>query len=210
MKLSDREELRRRVEDLHRDHPDWYAKQIEAELGSRAPVAYGNWVEETPEPESRLRSIQRWRGGGLAIPTGPLTGTAFPYVWPIGERQREGFDPGFVPSKVPRLGSWRLFLHNCGPEVARDVRVTLDGHPVAYSPSLPTGRFSEIGWSKVEELRRAALTENAALEGDHELLVEFVIGKGMKEARLKGTLRFDPSQGWREFRAGDDRTSEIE
>jgi hypothetical protein len=210
MNRDEREELRHRVEDLHRDHPDWYARQIEAELASRSPVAYGSWVDETKGLAARLRSIQRWRGGGGGAFRGPLTGGTFPFVWPMGERQRQELEPTFQPSRVPRRGSSRLFLYNCGPEVVRDVRISLDGAPIGYAPALPVGRFSEIVWMKVSELRLASLSEGADTPSEHALSVDFVVGKGMHEARLQGTLVLDPSQGWRIFQAGESRSSEIE
>jgi hypothetical protein len=207
---AEREELRHRVEDLHRDHPDWIARQIEEELASRSPLAYGSWVDETRELDSRLRSVQRWRGGGGGPLAGPLTGGTFPFVWPMGERQRQELEPSYKPSRVPRTGSSRLFLYNCGPEVVRDVRISLDGAPIGYAPALPVGRFCEIAWMKVPELRQAPLSERAARPSEHALGVDFVVGKGLHEARLQGTLVLDPNQGWRMFQAGESRSSEIE
>ncbi len=80
---AEREELRRRVEDLHRDHPDWAAREIEAGLKDRAPVAYGNWRDETPSEDSRLRAIQRWRSGGRWAANGSILRVPFPYAWPV-------------------------------------------------------------------------------------------------------------------------------
>ncbi|HYK94183.1 MAG TPA: hypothetical protein VEY07_09140 [Thermoplasmata archaeon] len=210
MPRQSRVELEQAVQRVEREHPDWEARRIERELESRVPVAYGAWRQDTPVLRSRLRQVQRWRTGARGRDAGRWSVHLFPYLWPVGERQRKEVDPTFSPSPVVASGSWRIFLYNCGPEVVRDVRVAVDGTPLDYSPSILTGRFSEIHWQRRESLRSNALLASEGDASNHELTVEFVIAKGTREARLAGTLLLDPVQGWVHFSGRDGRAREIE
>lgn len=210
MPRQTRSDLELAVQRLEREHPDWPARRLERELEGRAPVAYGQWREETPVLRSRLRQVQRWRTGAKGRETGRGPVHLFPYLWPVGERQRKEVDPTFSPSPVVASGSWRIFLYNCGPEVVRDVRVIVDGSALDYSPSILTGRFAEIHWQRQEGLRSSALIAQPGEPSGHELNVEFVIQKGTREARLSGTLFLDPLQGWVHFAGHDGRAREIE
>ena len=134
----------------------------------------------------------------------------FPYLWPVGERQRKEVDPAFSPSPVVASGSWRIFLYNCGPEVVRDVRVFVDQQPLDYAPSILTGRFSEVHWQKRESMRASALLAERGEPSRHDLRVEFVIARGTREAALVGELVLDPLQGWVHFEGRDGRRREIE
>ena len=210
MTRQDRQELEHQVQRIERSHPDWTASRVEKELESLAPVAYGTWRADTPLARSRLRQVQRWRGGSRGRDAGRGPVHLFPYLWPVGERQRKEVDPAFTPSPVVAAGSWRIFLYNCGPEVVRDVRVFVDGQPLDYAPSIVTGRFSEIHWQREQRVRATALRLESAEPSRHDLRVEFVIARGTREARLVGELLLDPQQGWVHFDGQDGRSREIE
>ncbi len=209
MARQERAELEREVQRLEREHPKWRAAEIEHELATRAPVAYGSWKAETPNRRSRLRQVQRWRSGARGRDPGRGARALFPYLWPVGERQRKEVDPDFAPSPLVSAGSWRVFLYNCGPEVVRDVRVYLDRVPLDYAPSILTGRYQEVHWQRHESIRGSLLQE-AAAPSRHPLRVEFVVAKGTRQAVLEGTLLLDPSQGWVHFEGRDGRRREVE
>ena len=134
----------------------------------------------------------------------------FPYLWPIGERQRREVDPSFAPSPVVASGSWRIFLYNCGPEVVRDVRVFLDKSPLDYSPSILTGHFTEVHWQRQEEVKASTMALDGSSLSRHELRVEFVIARGTRQSQLVGDLILHPSQGWVHFAGKDGRSREVE
>src|SRR5580658_3876537 len=125
MRRQSREELERIVQAIERRNPGWTARQLEGSMGETAPVAYGEWLAETPNGRSRLRAIQRWRTGARGRDAGKGEVHLFPYVWPVGDRQRQELDPNWTTSTRNLTGSWRLFLYNCAPEVLRDVRIYL-------------------------------------------------------------------------------------
>lgn len=208
VKRQDREELERLVQRVEVDHPGWNARAIEGELARLAPVAYGNWKDETSVERSRLRAIQRWRVGAKGRDAGKGAHLLFPYVWPVGERQRKEVDPTYEAANTVVSGSWRIFLYNCSPDVVRDVRVFLDGSEVDYAPSIPTGRFSEVHWQRVDPIRAELLSEGNALR--HALRAEFVIARGTRLARIEGQMTLDPRQGWTFFGSRDGRQREIE
>lgn len=210
MLRQEREELERQVLRLERSHPDWSAAQMESELESLVPVAFGSWKAETPLRRSRLRAVQRWRRGSRGRDAGRGVQHLFPYLWPVGEQQRREVDPNFAPSTVVSAGSWRVFLYNCGPEVVRDVRVTLDDRPLDYSPSILTGRFSEVHWQRLESLRTGSGLGESGASSQHRLRVEFVIARGTRQAELVGELTLDPLQGWVHFTGRDGRARELE
>ena len=197
------------MQSLERDDPKRSAAAVEKELAERNPVAYGAWKEETPTLRSRLRSIQRWRSGGRGR-SGGTVAHLFPYLWPVGERQRKEVEPEFAASTVLAAGSWRIFLYNCSPEVVRDVRVTLDKTEIDYSPSLPMGRFLEVHWQRIEEIRAACLRQDSESTYAHRLNAEFVIARGTKLARVGGELTLDVQQGWVYFGSDDGRRRELE
>lgn len=211
MLRQEREQLEHEVQQLERSRPDASAAQLEADLQLRAPVAYESWRAETPVLRSRLRAVQRWRRGARGRDAGRGAVHLFPYLWPIGERQRREVDPGFAPSPVVASGSWRIFLYNCGPEVVRDVRVFLDQSPLDYAPSILTGHFTEIHWQREESVKAATMM---MMDGSnlsrHELRVEFVIAKGTRQSQLVGSLTLHPSQGWVHFAGTDGRAREVE
>ncbi len=209
MPRQTRSELESDVQRLEREHPRWTASQIERELATRSPVAYEAWRTETPVLRSRLRQVQRWRTGARGRAAGLGVRHLFPYLWPVGERQRKEVDPGFSPSPVVVAGSWRIFLYNCGPEVVRDVRVFLDGGPIDYAPSVLTGRYQEVHWQRHEGIRSSLLQE-AGEPTRHPLRVEFVLARGTRQAALEGDLLLDPQQGWVHFAGRDGRQREIE
>jgi hypothetical protein len=208
MGRAERRTLERLVQDLDRDHPDWSSREIEGELRERSAVDYGNWADLTPNEASRLRAIQRWRGAGAPALAARQAAVRFPYLWPLGERQRHELEPAYAPASRLTTGSWRVFLYNCSPEILREVHVVLDRTKVVYSPFLAVGRFSEVHWQRVGQIKVAAMTEGSVSR--HDFSVRFVVAKGTKEARLDGTLLLDGRQGWIEFDAGDGRNREIE
>jgi hypothetical protein len=204
-----RTELERMVQSLERADPNRNAAAVERELSERAPVAYGVWKDETPELRSRLRAIQRWRSGGRGR-SGGTPAHLFPYLWPVGERQRKEVEPEFSASPVLASGSWRVFLYNCSPEVVRDVRISLDTTEVDYAPSLLVGRFTEVHWQRIEAIRAACLRQDGDSQSVHELQAEFVIARGTKVARIAGELTLDIHQGWVHFGSADGRRRELE
>ena len=210
MNRTDRRLLAQQTQALDREHPEWNARELDAELAMRAPVAYGSWAESTPELASRRRSIQRWRGpeGSGAAPR--AAGLLFPYLWPVGERQRHELEPGYVPSSRLSAGSWRIFLYNCSPETVREIHVTLDRAVVGYSPFLLPGRFTELLWQRVPAIKEVALADVEPRLSDHPLRVLFVLARGTREGRLEGTLRLRNDQGWAEFDGGGGRRKELE
>ncbi|HTT34341.1 MAG TPA: hypothetical protein VMH78_00500 [Thermoplasmata archaeon] len=210
MLRHEREELEHRVQQLERTNPTYSAAQIERSLAEVVPVAYEAWKAETPVARSRFRAIQRWRRGARGRDAGRGAIHLFPYLWPVGERQRKEVDPVFAPSPVVSAGSWRLFLYNCGPEVVRDVRVFLDGTAVDYAPSILTGRFAEVHWQRLERVKSAALLGEDGGPTRYPLRVEFVIAKGTRQARLDGEIALDPQQGWVHFAGRDGRAREVE
>lgn len=210
MMRQEREQLEHEVQQLERARPQASAAELEEELKVRAPVAYESWRAETPVARSRLRAIQRWRRGARGRDAGKGAVHLFPYLWPIGERQRREVDPGFSPSPVVASGSWRIFLYNCGPEVVRDVRVFLDRAPLDYAPSILTGHFTEVHWQRQEAVKAATMLVDGSSPTDHELRVEFVIARGTRQSQLVGQLTLHPSQGWVHFTGHDGRAREVE
>lgn len=210
MKRQDREELERLVQSLERKNPNWPASRLETAIAESAPIAYGAWKEETPNLRSRLRAVQRWRTGSRGREAGRGVIHLFPYVWPVGDHQRQELDPGWSVSSRVASGSWRLFLYNCAPEVVRDVRISLDGEEIDYAPSILVGRFAEIHWQKLEAIRTETLATPGSGGQRHRLEAEFVIAKGTRQARIQGEILLDPSQGWTYFSSRDGRKREIE
>ncbi|HTT25999.1 MAG TPA: hypothetical protein VMH90_03430 [Thermoplasmata archaeon] len=210
MKRQSREELERIAQSLERKNGQWSASEIERAIRDVAPVAYGEWTEETPNRRSRLRSVQRWRTGARGRDAGKGAAHLFPYVWPVGDRQRQELDPSWTTSTRNLTGSWRLFLYNCAPEVVRDVRIYLDGEEVDYAPSILVGRFAEVHWQRIEAVRAETLQGDGAPPAEHLLSAEFVIAKGTRHAAIGGRLRLDPGQGWSFFASRDGRRREIE
>lgn len=210
MLRQEREQLEHEVQQLERARPGASAAELEAELAVRSPVAYESWKTETPVVRSRLRAVQRWRRGARGRDAGKGAVHLFPYLWPIGERQRREVDPGFAPSPVVASGSWRIFLYNCGPEVVRDVRVFLDRAPLDYAPSILTGHFAEVHWQRQESVKAATMAFDASRPSEHELRVEFVVARGTRQSQLVGTLTLHPSQGWLHFAGRDGRAREVE
>ncbi len=210
MPRQTRRELEEQVQRVDREHPTWSAAEVERELERRAAIAYGQWKDETPILRSRLRQVQRWRTGARGRNAGRPTRSLFPYLWPVGERQRKEVDPGFSASPVVASGSWRVFLYNCGPEVVRDVRVFLDGVSLDYAPSILTGRFAEVHWQREGRLRATTLMGDSAGPSRHALRVEFVVARGTRQAELAGDLLLHPLQGWVHFEGKDGRSRELE
>ncbi len=205
-----RRELEEQVQRVEREHPNWSAAEVERELERRAAVASGQWKDETPILRSRLRQVQRWRTGARGPNAGRSTRSLFPYLWPVGERQRKEVDPGFSASPVVASGSWRVFLYNCGPEVVRDVRILLDRSPLDYTPSILTGRFAEVHWQRVDAIRAQCLAGEGGEVYRHSFRVEFVINRGTRQAYIEGELSLDSLQGWVRFEGRDGRAREIE
>jgi hypothetical protein len=211
MKRREREELERRVQELERKDPKAAASALEKELEQQAPLAYGSWKEETPVLRSRLRSVQRWRSGTRGRDAGKGIRHLFPYVWPIGDRQRKDVDSAHQVSPVVATGSWRIFLYNCGPEVVRDVRIYLDQVDLDYAPSILTGRFAEVHWQRIDAIRdRCLSTDEADQASRHLLRVDFVVNKGLRQAHVEGELILHSLQGWTQFDGRDGRAREIE
>jgi hypothetical protein len=210
MARSDRAELERIVQGLDRQHPEWSATQLERELAERAAVSYGNWKDDTPNLDSRLRQVQRWRtgfrGGGKAARS-PL---AYTFVWPMGEKQRQGVDPTFSARPALRRASHRIFLHNCSAETLREVRARIDGVEVAYDPALGPRGFAELHWTRNRRIREGLLQSREPQTVQHALEVEFAVANGTKRASLKGDLRLETEDGWVAFRASDRSEKEIE
>ncbi len=210
VKRQERLELERAVQDLERRLPKASASDLERELERSAPIAYGSWREETPVVRSRLRAVQRWRSGARGRDAGKSPIHLFPYVWPVGDRQRKEVDDEYQISALVASGSWRLFLYNCGPEVIRDVRVFLDRTALDYAPSVLTGRFQEIHWQRIDAIKSECLNIDGPRQSRHPLRVEFVISRGTRHARLEGDLHLDTVQGWIHFEGRDGRGREIE
>jgi hypothetical protein len=210
MKRQSREELERIVQTLERRNSGWSARQLEDGVKETGPLAYEEWVAETPNRRSRLRAVQRWRTGARGREAGKAAVHLFPYVWPVGDRQRQELDPTWTTSARALSGSWRLFLYNCAPEVLRDVRISLDGEEIDYSPSILVGRFAEVHWQRIDTLRSETLQGEGASPAEHELTAEFVIAKGTRHAAIAGKLTLHPSQGWSFFASRDGRRREIE
>lgn len=210
MPRQPRTELENEVQRLEREDPKRSAAEIEHELATRAPVAYGAWVATTPVLRSRLRAVQRWRRGARGRGYGVSPQRQFPYLWPVGERQRKEAEPTFAISPVVASGSWRLYLYNCSPEVVRDVRISLDGAEIDYAPAIGVGRFAEIHWQRVDEIRGFALSGGGERTSRHALRAGFVIARGTREGLVDGELTLDASQGWVFFVARDGRRRELE
>ena len=210
MLRQERQELEEVVQRLERERPKASAAELEQELSTRSPVAYGAWAQETPLLRSRLRAVQRWRSGARGRDAGKNVGHLFPYVWPIGDRQRKELEPTHQVSPVVASGSWRLFLYNCGPEVVRDVRVSLDGNPLDYAPSVLMGRFAEVHWQRVEAIRAQCLSDDGGHVSTHAFRAEFVINKGTRQAYVEGELTLHSLQGWVHFEGRDGRRREVE
>src|SRR5579871_3749032 len=186
-------------------------EELERQLGEVVPIAYGSWKEDTPVLRFRLRAIQRWRSGARGRDAGKGVRHLFPYVWPVGDRQRKEVDSAHQVSPVVATGSWRLFLYNCGPEVVRDVRVALDHVDLDYSPSILTGKFAEIHWQRIESIRAQCLsTDPGDRASRHLLRVDFVVNKGLRQAHVEGELVLHSLQGWTHFDGRDGRAREIE
>lgn len=210
MKRQDRAALEQATQQLEREHSDARASEVEKELARRAPIAYGAWAEETPNLRSRLRAVQRWRSGARGRDAGKGARHLFPYVWPIGDRQRKEVEPEHAVSPVVATGSWRLFLYNCGPEVVRDVRILLDRTPLDYTPSILTGRFAEVHWQRIDAIRAQCLSDDGGRVSRHLFRVEFVINRGTRQAFIEGELTLHSLQGWVHFEGRDGRMREIE
>lgn len=210
MKRQEKDELERQVQALERDDPKAKASAIEHELERRAPLAYGAWKDETPVLRSRLRAIQRWRSGARGRDAGKGPRHLFPYVWPVGDRQRKDIEPSHQVSPVVASGSWRVFLYNCGPEVVRDVRVRLDQIELDYAPSILTGHFAEIHWQRIDAIKSRCLSDDGGHHSQHLLRVEFVVNKGTRQAHIEGELTLHTLQGWVHFEGRDGRGRELE
>jgi hypothetical protein len=204
----EREELERHVQRLERLSPARTARQLEAELRILAPVAYGNWADDTPELAARLRQVQRWRRGSSGT-TRPAGRQELYHVWPAGEAQRHEIDPAF-PLRRPRApASHRLFLRNCSEETLHEVGVTLAGRAVGYEPALAPGGFTEVHWVRNEAIRAAALEAPAHERLRHPLRVDYAYARGTKRGRFEGVLLLDAMDGWTEFTAKDGEAKEI-
>ena len=210
MSRQERQELEREVQAIEREHPKWTAAEVEKELAQRSRVAYGNWHDETPNLKSRLRAIQRWRLGDRGREQGQGPRHLFPYVWPVGERQRREIEPSHVVSPVVTNGTWRLFLYNCSPEVVRDARISLDDQNLDYAPSIMVGRFAEIHWQRIDAIKEICLAAESPQLTQHRLRVEFVIARGTRQARVEGELTLDSMQGWTFFASRDGRRRDLE
>ena len=195
---------------LERDDSKRSAAAVEKALVERAPIAYGEWKEETPNLRSRLRAVQRWRSGSRGRGGSSGHPHLFPYLWPVGERQRKEVEPEFGTSSAMASGSWRIFLYNCSPEVVRDVRMSLDHVEIDYAPSILVGRFVEIHWQRIEGIRSAFLSQDADRLSRHPFEADFVIARGTRQARIGGDLTLDTTQGWVHFGSQDGRKRELE
>jgi hypothetical protein len=210
VKRQDRASLEREVQAIERENPKGSAGAFEKELERRIPVLYGSWKDETPVLRSRLRAIQRWRSGSRGRDAGKTVRHLFPYVWPVGDRQRKDVDANHQVSPVVSSGSWRLFLYNCGPEVVRDVRIFLDRSELDYAPSILTGRFAEIHWQRLDAIKAQCLADDGVNLSRHLLRVDFVIDRGTRLAHIEGELTLHALQGWLRFEGRDGRGREVE
>jgi len=195
---------------LERQHSDWSASEVETELAQRAPVAYGNWREDTPNVRARLRQIQRWRTGFRGGGPPARTRLNYTFVWPMGERQRQVVEPAYPAPASPRKASRRIFLYNCSGETVRELRAKLGGAEVAYEPAIKPGAFAELHWTRNLTVRDGLLgaTDHQLLH--HPLEVDFAVSEGKKRASLKGVLNLDATDGWIAFRSSDNTEKEIE
>lgn len=210
MARTDRAELERLVQDLDRQHPDWPALEFERELAHRAAVSYGNWKDETPNLESRLRQVQRWRTGFRSGGQLARAQVAYTFVWPVGEKQRQGLEPSFPARPALRRASHRVFLYNCSAEILREVRAKIGGVEVAYDPALAPAGFAELHWTRNPSIKASLLRtpDNETLR--FPLEVAFAVSNGTKRASLKGDLRMEANDGFVAFRASDRSEKEIE
>lgn len=210
MTRAERTELERLVQLLDRQYSGWSASEIEAELARRAPVAYGNWKDDTPAARSRLRQVQRWRRGETGAARRRRSRPPYAFVWPVGERQRQSLETTFPARPLAPRASHRLFVYNCSSETVRELRVQLDGVRVTYEPALRVGGFAEIHWTRNHAIRDALLAATEHQISLHPLEVEFAVSNGAKRAFLKGVLRLDSTDGWNSFRSDDRTEREIE
>jgi hypothetical protein len=210
MPRQEKAELERRVQDLERQHPEWSARLIEHELEGVAPVAFGDWKDATPNRLARIRQVQRWRRGARGKLGSDVAQPLFPFLWPMGELQRQGMEPGFTARSTVAQGTHRLFLFNCSVEPVRDVRVKIGGRELSYDPVILPGKFAEVHWLRSDAVRQSALEATAGRSVRHRMLVDFVVAKGTRRARLEGDLTLDPSQGWVSFTSRDGRQKELE
>jgi hypothetical protein len=209
MPYGERAELERRVQDLDRKHPDWRASEIERELESLVPVAYANWRDRTPSRGSRLRQVQRWRGG-IPGPRRRAPPPQFQHLWPVGERQRQELDPAFSARPTRVRASHRIFLYNCSPEILREVRTRLEGQEVGYEPALPPGRLAEIFWFRSPVVLAAIRSAASNTTMSHPLVVDYALSKGTRRARLEGALLLHSDDGWTGFRSKQGMEKEVE
>ena len=210
MTRAERAELERLVLALERQHSSWSASQVEGELAQRAPVAYGNWKEDTPNVRARLRQIQRWRTGFRGGGQSSRTRLSYAFVWPMGERQRQVLEPSYPARATSPKASRRIFLYNCSGEIVRELRAKLGDVEVAYEPAVKSGAFAELHWTRNPTVRDGLLgaTDHQLLH--HPLQVEFAVSDGRKRASLKGILSLDATDGWTAFRSSDRTEKEIE
>jgi hypothetical protein len=179
---ADRAELERIVMAIERQHSDWSAAEIERELAHRAAVSYGNWKDDTPNLRARLRQIQRWRTGARGAGPRPRAQLAYTFLWPMGEKQRQGVEPSFPARASLRRASHRIFLYNCSAETLRELRAKVGRVEVAYDPALAPKGFAEVHWT-----RNPAVREGLLAAKDHQILqppleVEFAVANGTKRA----------------------------
>lgn len=207
--VRSRDQLEELVQKVDRQHPEWLARAVERELESLAPVVYGQWKDETPSLGARLRQVQRWRKG-YRNPPKPAAAPLYRYLWPVGERQRQEIDSGFVARPTRLRATHRVFLYNCSTEPLREVRVKLAGKEAAYEPVIPNGRFAEVDWYRDATIHEAlsASIEHARLR--YPLSVEFAVDKGRRTGRLEGELEMDASDGWVAFKASDGSRRDLE
>jgi hypothetical protein len=204
-----RDQLETLVQQVERQHPDWPARSIERELEALAPVVYGQWKEDTPGLHARLRQVQRWRKG-YRNPPKPAAASLYRYLWPVGERQRQEIDPGFVARSTRLRASHRVFLHNCSGEEIREVHIRLDGKEAAYEPVVPNGKFAEVDWYRDEAIQRALVSSNDHARLRYPMAAEFAVDKGRRKGRLEGELLLDASDGWVAFVARDGSQRDLE
>jgi hypothetical protein len=204
-----KEELEQLAQDVDREHPDWLSRDVERELEALAPVVYGHWKDRTPILRARLRQIQRWRKG-YRNPPKAAAPALYRYVWPVGERQREALEPGFVARPTRLRASHRVFLYNCSAEPIREVRVRLTGKEAAYEPVIPPGKFTEVDWYRDEAIQQALASSGEHAQLRYPLKVEFAVEKGRRKGRLEGVLELDASDGWVTFVASDGSKRDLE